>query len=181
MIYRPVGERFVGALAPHPISVSSCSFDLLQNLTFPANARGDHFVVMSATGNRLPNPNTPMAFLPPEAAKALAMQTYVTIGSLAVSLFVPKVIRELLLLCRFWYGIYSCTFTKIISWRRGIESTSPLSYIVSRGEMKLCSYTLIAEREYRISSVAYMLGLSIYSSTFCCHDLRNNGKNIRYH
>jgi hypothetical protein len=38
----------------------------------------------------LPNPNTPMAYLPPEAAKAMTMQTYVTIGSLAVSLFLSK-------------------------------------------------------------------------------------------
>jgi len=49
------------------------------------------FVVMSAAGSSmLPNPNTPMAFLPPEVAKAVTMQTYVTIGSSAVSLFLSK-------------------------------------------------------------------------------------------
>jgi len=49
------------------------------------------FVVMSAAGpSMLPNPNTPLAYLPPEAAKAMAMQTYVTIGSLAVGLFLSK-------------------------------------------------------------------------------------------
>lgn len=40
----------------------------------------------SATLNdQLPNPLTPLAWLPPEMAKAQSIQIYATIGSLAVS------------------------------------------------------------------------------------------------
>lgn len=53
---------------------------------------------MSAGGNAtyvLPNPNTPMAYLPPEAAKALTFQVYVTVGSFAVSFFFKRRLHEI--------------------------------------------------------------------------------------
>ena len=59
----------------------------------------------------LPNPKTPMAYMPPEAANAFTFQTYVNIGSLSVSLFVfRRGLGGVISSCR----LYSCTFPKII-------------------------------------------------------------------
>jgi hypothetical protein len=85
---------------------------------------------LSPTAVPILNPDTPLAFLEPEAAYQTAVSIYVTAASLGVRRSPRKADVESkfihdapILSCRFWYGTFSTVY------RKSIRSSSEIALL----------------------------------------------------
>ena len=102
---------------------------------------------MPTTITGIPNPYTPMAWVPPVIAKRLTLQLYAAVGALAVSNLTLKVSPSNPMF-RFSHGTFFYTFLKIIlCWKRTRSGlTDHLVFTLLQGMRKFCPWHSRYER-----------------------------------
>ena len=120
---------------------------------------------MPTTTVDLPNPYTPMAWLPPEIAEIHTLQLYIAVGSLAVSNLVFKFSRFTWNpITRFSCGTSFYTFLKIILWWQRSDLTSHLLSTLSQGMPNPVPDARDLNEMNRLSGLAYVLSFVIVES-----------------
>jgi hypothetical protein len=125
----------------------------------PVSRSVDHMAPLDGHSN----PDTPLAFLPPDIAFEVQIGGYVLAGTLGVML-VYIFLLKLTPIIRVIFGTFFAICITTTNCLRNIAWDSQLSYILSPGMRLKVRNLNFAENAHRIGSLLYILSCTLFES-----------------